>query len=237
MTVIGFLDVAQDLYWDAALPFTLALHLPSLQFPMIVHLFVAFPDGRLTTRFERRFVRFCYAANVLPWLLLALFWDPHIDWPYIPPDGPGNLLLVDHNPAVSEALNTVVFFVWIGMFVTLAVLLVRRVRRARGPTRRALTPVAVSAAVTVVLFSVATIADAAGAETADGRSGMADQRRVRRDPRRLPRRSAAHPAAPVRGGRSRRRPPQPAHANPGPRRDRRHPARRVARARLLAPGP
>ena len=133
---------------------------------MVVHLFVAFPGGRLTTRFERRFVRFSYAANVLPWLLLALFWDPHTDWPYIPPDGPGNLLLVDHNPAVSEALNTVVFFVWIGMFVTLAVLLVRRVRRARGPTRRALTPVAVSAAVTVVLFSVASIVDAAGAETA-----------------------------------------------------------------------
>ena len=43
MTAIGFLGVAQDLYWDAALPFTLALHLPSLQFPMIVHLFVAFP--------------------------------------------------------------------------------------------------------------------------------------------------------------------------------------------------
>jgi signal transduction histidine kinase len=166
MTAIGFLDVAQDLYWDAALPFTLALHLPSLQFPMIVHLFVAFPSGRLTTRFERRFVRFSYAANVLPWLLLALFWDPHTAWPHIPPDGPGNLLLVAHNPAVAGAANTVVFFVWIAMFVTLAVLLVRRVRRARGPTRRALTPVAVSAAITVVLFSAATIVDAAGAETA-----------------------------------------------------------------------
>ena len=165
MTAIGFLDVAQDLYWDAALPFTLALHLPSLQFPMIVHLFVAFPSGRLTTRFERRFVRFSYAANVLPWLLLALFWDPHTAWPHIPPDGPGNLLLVAHNPAVAGAANTVVFFVWIGMFVTLAVLLVRRVRQARGPTRRALAPVAVSAAVAVVLFSVATIVDAAGAET------------------------------------------------------------------------
>ena len=166
MTVIGFLNVAQDLYWDAALPFTLALHLPSLQFPMTVHLFVAFPSGRLTTRFERRFVRFGYAANLLPWLLLALFWDPHTAWPHIPADGPGNLLLVDHNPAVAGMLNTVVFFVWIGMFVTLAVLLVRRVRQARGPTRRALAPVAVSAAVAVVLFTVAIIVDAAGAETA-----------------------------------------------------------------------
>jgi signal transduction histidine kinase len=164
MTAIGFLAVAQDLYWDAAVPFTIALHLPSLQFPMIVHLFVAFPDGRLETRFERGFVRFCYAANLLPWLVLALVWDPHIDWPYIPPDGPDNLLLVDRNPAVSEAMNTIVFFVWIGMFVTLAVLLVTRVGRARGPTRRAVAPVAVSAAVTVVLFTAATIADTAGAE-------------------------------------------------------------------------
>ena len=32
-------------------------------------------------------------------------------------------------------------------------------------------------------------------------------------------------------------PSRPAHADPGPRRDRPHPARRVARARLLAPGP
>ncbi|MET0711586.1 MAG: hypothetical protein ABWZ30_03665, partial [Jiangellaceae bacterium] len=165
MTIIGFLDVAQDLYWNAALPFTLALHLPSLQFPMIVHLFVAFPSGRLNTRFERRFVRFSYAANVLPWLLFALVWDPHTAWPHIPPDGPGNLLLVAHNPAIAGAMNTVVFFVWIGMFVTLAVLLVSRVRQARGPTRRALTPVALSAAAAVVLFSVATVTSAAGAET------------------------------------------------------------------------
>jgi signal transduction histidine kinase len=166
MTGIGFLDVAQDLFWNASLPFTLGLLVPSVAFPMIVHLFVAFPGGRLTTRFERAFVGFSYATNLVLWLLLALFWDAHSEWPYSPADGPSNLLLVDNNSAVFDALNGVVAIGLIAVFVTLAVLLVRRVRRARGPTRRALAPVLCAVAVTLVLFSVASIADAAGADTA-----------------------------------------------------------------------
>jgi signal transduction histidine kinase len=166
MTAIGFLDVSQDLFWNASLPFTLGLLVPALSFPMLVHLFVAFPSGRLTTRFERRFVGFSYAAIATLWLVLALFWDAHIEWPHSPPDGPSNLLLVHYNSTVLAALNGVVTLVLIAILLTLAVVLVKRVRRARGLTRRALAPVLYAVAVAVVLFSAESVADAAGAHGA-----------------------------------------------------------------------
>src|SRR5262249_55570504 len=55
MTAMGFTDVAQQLYWHAALPFTIAALVAFLFLPVGVHLFLAFPSGHLWTRFERRF--------------------------------------------------------------------------------------------------------------------------------------------------------------------------------------
>ena len=56
MTAVGFLDVLQQLYWHAALPFTLAALAAFFFAPVVLHLFLAFPSGRLQTRFERAFV-------------------------------------------------------------------------------------------------------------------------------------------------------------------------------------
>lgn len=62
MTAVGFSNVAQQLYWHAALPFTLAALAAFLPAGLYLHLSLAFPSGRLHTRFERWFVAFAYAA-------------------------------------------------------------------------------------------------------------------------------------------------------------------------------
>ena len=65
MTAIGFVGLAPYLYWDAALPFTVSELTSLFPLPLGVHLFLAFPSGRLSTRFERWFVAFTYAAVFL----------------------------------------------------------------------------------------------------------------------------------------------------------------------------
>ena len=63
MTAVGFTCLVGQLYWDAALPYTVVGALASLELPITVHLFLAFPSGRLETRLERWFVQGMYAPG------------------------------------------------------------------------------------------------------------------------------------------------------------------------------
>ena len=64
-TAFGFVDIAGLLYWDAALPFSLAPIVAAFIFAIGVHLFLAFPTGRLQTRTDRAVVAFAYVATVI----------------------------------------------------------------------------------------------------------------------------------------------------------------------------
>ena len=68
--------------------------------------------------------------------------------------------------AVSDAVDLVATIVVAAVFLTLAVLLVRRLRAARGPTRRALGPVLLTGAAALLLLVAAGVAEAVGADTA-----------------------------------------------------------------------
>src|SRR5262245_2018316 len=164
MIGLGFADMLSRLYWDAALPFTLASLCSGLFLAITVHLFVAFPSGRLGTRFERAFVAFVYGAAIVYPSVSALFWDPRSECPHCP----RNLLMANHNTAVSDALDAVGGSLVVAILITLAVLLVRRVRRASGPTRRALAPVLLTAAVGVVALIVEALTVPAGIEAGSG---------------------------------------------------------------------
>ncbi len=131
MTALGFVNIAHQFSWDAALPFTLAELVFGLAIAILVHLFLAFPSGRLGSRFERWFVVFTYAA----WLVLSLVGScsgiprerrvPGM--PAQPAPGrpePGRLERGRRRSVTSSRS---------AILLTTAVLLVRRVRRATRP--------------------------------------------------------------------------------------------------------
>ena len=70
MVALGFAVASGQLYWDASVPYVFFTALGSLQILIFVHLFLAFPSGRLETSLERRFVACVYGA----WLVLAPLW-------------------------------------------------------------------------------------------------------------------------------------------------------------------
>ena len=159
MTAAGFADVAPQLYWHAALPFTVAQLASAVFVPVFVHLLLAFPSGRLPGRLERRLVAFTYAAAVLLSPIFQLFWDPRgTDCPRCP----RNLLLVDDDHAVWNALHVAGSLILLAVLLTTAVLLVRRLSTATRPTRRAFAPVLVAAVTAVVLLLAAVAVDTAG---------------------------------------------------------------------------
>ncbi len=165
MTALGFVVVSGQLYWDAPLPYS-ALHaLASLELPITVHLFLAFPSGRLETKLERRLVGGFYCA----WLVLAplgiLMWDPRRDDGC--PECPTNPFRVVGSDTVAAVFGAVTSFLVVGVFVVTAVLLVRKLRAARGATRRALSPVLLTSAVAILLFIPYLIVDAAGGQVDD----------------------------------------------------------------------
>ena len=128
MTAIGFGQLAPFLYWDAALPFTLAALVYWLALPVTLHLFLAFPSGHLATRVERDFVAFAYAAVVLGSLISQLFADPSVDCP----DCPRNLLLVHSDSGVWSVVSIAGDVLLIAILLPAVVLIVRHVRGASG---------------------------------------------------------------------------------------------------------
>jgi signal transduction histidine kinase len=159
LTALGFVEALSLCYWDAVLPFMLAALVATLVIPLIVHLFVVFPHGHLSTRFERSLVGFAYAATLVLIPLAVLFWDPQKD----APDAPRNVLQVGHSETVSGALDALAAVFSTAALVTAGLLLVYRAVRSRGPARRAYAPVLLTGSVALVGLGVATILEAAGA--------------------------------------------------------------------------
>src|SRR5215475_4962848 len=102
MTALGFAELLPKFFWDAALPFTVAQLISWFSLPLSTHLFLAFPSGRLATRFERRFVTSVYAAILLLSPISQLFWDPQTT---DCPGCPRNLLLVNGSPRIWSVVS------------------------------------------------------------------------------------------------------------------------------------
>jgi signal transduction histidine kinase len=123
---------------DYPLLFTLGNLLGSLYVAVAVHLLLAFPDGNLDTRGERRIVRTSYLLTTVGLLPVYLFTEPSqlgCD------DCPDNILLVEPSETTMTVLSTIVNVVAFVLIVSVLVTLVRRWRGASAPQRRFLVPV------------------------------------------------------------------------------------------------
>jgi signal transduction histidine kinase len=163
MVATGFAWYLGMLQWtEPPLLYTLGIWLSNLYVASATHLLLAFPSGRLTTKFDRWLVAFTYFAVVILWAPVVLF----VDQAELGCEGcPESLLLVSHEAWFATT--------WLdgmsvlGVVVPLAVLarLVQRWRWASQPLRRTITPVFVAGgALMGTLAVLLTIVLAGGSE-------------------------------------------------------------------------
>ena len=143
----GPLMVAAGVVWlvgralrqiNLSIAFTGGLWIGDLWGVGFIWVLLAFPDGRLSSRFDRivpAVVLVVVGPLELAWLL---FWNPA--------DGPGNALLAWDNDRVAGGLDTSQRLIVAGATILLAAVLSRRWLAASRPLRRALLPVLAGAA-------------------------------------------------------------------------------------------
>ena len=134
---------------DQSLPFTIGLVIGAVPAAVVAHLVIAFPDGRLHSRWERLVVGGAYLDVTVVQIVMLMFMGfEHINGCPCP----DNLLLVRDDAGVHSALMGGQRVLTIAVTAGLGVLLARRWRAASRPLRRAIAPVLWTTAVTVVLL-------------------------------------------------------------------------------------
>ena len=130
-------------------PFTLSVVLGDLFLAIFIHLLVAYPSGRLQGRFERIVVWSAYAAALSARTVLTLVQQK----PYCK-GCPRDTLVVFASDSTSSALTVVFDLIGFAIMVATVVILVRHRRAASAAARRALDPVLISGAVSLVFVGV-----------------------------------------------------------------------------------
>ena len=130
MIAAGVANFVSTLVWATSdVPFTIGQSVDLLPPVVFLHVFLAFPDGRLRTRFERILVATSYTVAIGLELARMNFGD----------FGPHNLLAVHSSPGTAEAARKVqLSIVSVACLTGVAVLAGRRMREGR-PLRRSLT--------------------------------------------------------------------------------------------------
>ena len=129
MIVTGFGVLASALIWsDAALPHTIGQALDLLPLVLIVHVSLAFPDGRLRHGYERVLIGIGYTFALGAQLVVMMLGGP----------GSGHLLTIADVPAVADPLHAIELLVISGVALTGAASLVARRRTDGRPLRRSL---------------------------------------------------------------------------------------------------
>jgi uncharacterized membrane protein YhaH (DUF805 family) len=147
MVATGWAWLVPSLYGNEPISFTLSQLVRGAGVALLIHLIVAFPQGQLGSRFERVLVVANYADFIgLP--MLEMFWNPTLGCP----NCPRNLLLIRDEPHLVSALNSFALALTVVIAVSIAVVLIRRWRRAGRPGRRALAPLAWTAVSGLVVF-------------------------------------------------------------------------------------
>jgi signal transduction histidine kinase len=163
---IGLLMAATGFAWlmaaagfsDLPLVFTVAQVVGSVFFVVVLHLLLAFPNGRVDSLFERRLLAIGYLLTTVGVFPLWLFADPkQLDCA----DCPENLLLIDGREGLVTTLGTILNVVGTLLIAAVLVVLVRRWRQATPAQRRFLVPV-YSAGVAVLLLLIVMVALQAG---------------------------------------------------------------------------
>jgi signal transduction histidine kinase len=154
MTAAGFAWFASEISAsNDDLLFTIGIALDGLFVAVVGHLLLAFPTGRLQTRAERALVALSYVAVTVFQVPSLLFEEP---------EEPRNLLIVEADQGLSDALDAAQYAVAVVLVVASLAIIVRRERRGGGAMRTALRPVLWTGGVAFCAFGIAKGFDAAG---------------------------------------------------------------------------
>ncbi len=156
MTLVGFTIFLPALSSvDIGWVFMVGQAFGVISYGLIIHMLLAFPDGRLHSRFERVVAAAVYFDVTVMQVADGLFYDPG---QYA--DGctgcPSNPFLIDANKAAEGAINGVQTVIAVAAIVGLCVALWRRWRPVPAAQRRALTPVLIAGggAMTIVVVGL-----------------------------------------------------------------------------------
>ena len=165
MTLVGFSwFVAPLASSNNEVIYTVGLLTDSIAIAALAHLLLAFPNGRLGSRYHRNLVAFGYFAATLLQLPAIMFLDSanRDDC-----DGcPENLLLVTRNDDVYAALLILVNVCALGVIALMTRELVKRIRRTEGSERRAYGPVIYAGGAALAAFALVFASVAIGGDGA-----------------------------------------------------------------------
>jgi signal transduction histidine kinase len=133
------------IFWNHALPVTVAFAASQLAVPLFAHLTLSYPTGRLATRLERYLVGTAYAYAALYGLTLLLFHDPRLHfWQCVEVHC---ALPVTHVASydTTGATNVLDWVVVFPLALTFLALLVRKLVRASPGGRRIVLPLSLAA--------------------------------------------------------------------------------------------
>jgi signal transduction histidine kinase len=148
--------------------FAAGFALNTLAYGLLIHMLVAFPDGRLTTRAQRAVMTLTwFVVTVGQWVVVP-FIDPH-DFPDCQ-NCPDNPLLVSGDKSVTDALLGVQTFLAVAALAGVVVVLVRRYRAAPPAQRRTLGPVLWVGGLGMIATAVQLAVSSAGVDDAVNRA-------------------------------------------------------------------
>jgi signal transduction histidine kinase len=132
------------IFWNHALPGTVAFAASQLAVPLFAHLILSYPTGRLGTRLERLLVGVAYAYAALYGLTLLLFHDPRLHFwqcAYV-----HCALPVTHVASydTTRVTNVLDWAMW-PVALTFLALLIRKLVRASPGGRRVVLPLSLAA--------------------------------------------------------------------------------------------
>jgi signal transduction histidine kinase len=140
-TIAGYLYLLPYILVNLANPvaFTIGNLTQGLYTAAVAHLGLAWPTGRLRSRFECGVVIAEYVTAIGFSLAAIVFWNPAFIG--CTTECPANVLLVgDGSRAAGNAINTIGGFVGVVLTAIVLTLIVRHWRSARGWSRRAMVP-------------------------------------------------------------------------------------------------
>jgi signal transduction histidine kinase len=151
MVAAGFAMFVSSLQWtSAALPYTVGLAFDLLPPALLIHVFLAFPSGRLERPVERVIVAAAYAAGIGVQLLKMALGGVAGD----------NLLAVAAEPAAALTIQRVQLITLSALALAAVALLVARRRAGARPRRRSVALLVDSFALALVMIAVLLLAGA-----------------------------------------------------------------------------
>jgi signal transduction histidine kinase len=166
MTAVGFVwFLAALTASDLPALFAIGGITSALPYALLLHMLVAFPSGRLETRWERILVGLAYFDCAVPQLVGVLFLNTTD--PDVCTGCPANPILISDQVVVSGIAYGVQALIGIFGITAIAVLLVQRWRAASAALRSALTPVLLTGLLAAILLCLSLLGDVTGIHAAE----------------------------------------------------------------------